>query len=118
MSLELHLNCCKLGKAEISTVPPSLGELVPQLIAVTTALFVSSPMAFVVPKVLFRLTPLVRGVVVPSPQFTVMALVNVELNPVMTFPAVDERSVQNWLSNPNICELIKKLMPVFRLKRL
>jgi hypothetical protein len=38
MSLELHLNCCKLGKADKSTVPLSFGELVPQLIAVTVLL--------------------------------------------------------------------------------
>jgi hypothetical protein len=32
------MNCCKLGKAEMSTVPPSLGELVPQLICLTVLL--------------------------------------------------------------------------------
>ena len=79
----------------MSTVPLSLGELVPQLICVTTALLGSSSITLVVPKVLLTLTPLVSGVDVPSPQFTVMALVKVELNPAMTFPAVDERFPQN-----------------------
>ena len=118
MSLEPHLNTCKSGKAEMSTVPPSLGKLVPQLIWVTTAMLVSNSMALVVPRVLFTLTLLVSGVVVPSPQITVMVLVKTELNPVITFPAVEERFVHNWLRSPNVYGLIRKLMPVFQLRQL
>ena len=34
ISLLLHINCCKLGKADTSIVPPNFGVEVPQSIAV------------------------------------------------------------------------------------